>query len=168
MILRRSWAFLTKDDVIKQQAKKRKEIVYGSQSVALQLGPFARPPGDWDLLSSNPLQSARLIEKKLDKRAGGDYYYTKASDYHKGTYKVREVGLDNKRGTEDDEPVADYTRPSRRYQTKNVGGLRVVALGETVQDKLRSVQDKTFAYRREKDSEDLNRIKFFKKLKLRG
>lgn len=147
---------------ILKQAKKNKEVVYGSQAIKKHIGFYARTPNDFDLMSKNPLESARQIEKKLDKKAGGDYYYIKPSK-HKGTVKVKHKGWDGKKGTKDDLNIADYSK-MREIQTKKIEGVRYAQLSETVKDKTRSLKSKEFAYRHNKDREDLERIRFAKKI----
>lgn len=163
-MFRRLMAFLTKDEVISEEAKKRGDVVYGSQSIKAQIGLFGREPGDWDLQSRHPSISAKRVEHRLDQASGGDFYYTSPSSYHEGTFKVKEIGLDNKRGTNDDLQIADYTK--RRVglrEQRLLNGLRVMDLQQTLADKERAVSNPEFGYRRDKDLEDISRIKFFRK-----
>lgn len=162
--LRRFRALIEKDSIILAEAKRQKDIIYGSRAVSAQLGPFAREPNDWDILAKNPQKSARRVEHRLDRIAGKDVYFTKQSKYHKETYKVKEIGLDNKRGTEDDIEIADYSLPGRRYKTiPSRWGVRLVDSSETLRDKQMALKQPELSHRFEKDTEDINRIKFFKK-----
>ena len=153
--IKRYLTLAKKDQMILDQARKNKETIYGSQSIKKHLGVFSREPGDWDILTNTPQRSSKMIEQRLDRSSGGNNYYTKKSDYHKGTYKVREIGLDNKKNTDDDILIADYSKPSRKYETQKIGGIRYVTLRETVKDKNRSIQDPNYEYRKDKDLEDL-------------
>lgn len=165
MGVKRFIALMLKDNVVRDEAIKNKDVVYGSQSIKAQLGFWSREPGDWDVFSKQPLISARRVERRLDKLSGGDHYFIRPA-LHKGTFKVQEEGPDNKKNTGDDVQVADYTkRPVGLRPIILSNGLRVVGLKDTLRDKMKSVKDPMYAYRREKDNEDLLRIKFFKKIK---
>lgn len=160
---RRLFAYINKDALIMEQVRRRGEVVYGSQSLRFQIGPFARQPNDWDILSKKPGKSAKILQKRLDSEAGGDYYFVRRAG-HTGTYKVKEVGPDNKKNTDDDLPVADYTQLGRRrriiLQTP-IG--RLLSLKDTLRAKENTLSKDKYEYRWEKDSEDVSRIKFFKK-----
>lgn len=163
MILRKLFGLLTRDKTIERDARESGDIVYGSQSIKAQIGSVAREPGDWDLLSKNPLLSAQRVEKKLDREAGGDYYFVKSSKKHKGTHKIQEVGPDGLAHTDDDIEVADYSLPGRKMLSREVwNGLKVVDLSESEFDKARSLKDKSLSFRHAKDREDLSRIRGFK------
>lgn len=162
---KRTITLLRKDDFIINQAMKNNEKVYGSQSIRLWIGSgLSREPGDWDLKSRNPKRSAEMLEKSLDKSSGGDNYFVKASSYHRGTFKVKEKGLDDKKGTSDDLQVADYTQENRSGGIVWVRGLQIEDINKTFKDKMRSVSNPEFRYRYGKDSDDLNRIRFFRLL----
>lgn len=157
-------ALLREDEIIVEEAKRRGDIIHGSRAVKSQIGVFARQPSDWDILSKNPRKSANRVERRLDKIAGDDCYYLESSKYHKGTIKLKNVGKDYKKGTRDDRVVADYTKPSRRYETKKLlDGLKVVDINETLSDKRKALKRPEFKYRSEKDSEDVDRISYFKR-----
>lgn len=156
-------AVFSQDEVIIREAKKRGDIVHGSRAVKSQIGLFGREPSDWDILAKNPKKSAKIVENKLDGLSGRDMYYLEKGS-HKGTIKLKSVGFDNKKKTRDDLNVADYTPPSRRYKTNRlVDGLKVVDIDETLSDKQKALKSPEFKYRSEKDSEDVERISYFKR-----
>lgn len=158
------FSWFNKDRVILNQAKKNKSIVYGGQALKANMGFIARPTRDYDIFSNNPKRSARQLQSSLDKQAGGDYYYSKASKFHKGTHKVYYVGKDSKKGTKDDVGIADYTKiPRSRPKTNKVEGIDYVKLSETKKDKLRSLKDPKYKFRHYKDANDLHRINTFRK-----
>ncbi|GAJ10149.1 unnamed protein product, partial [marine sediment metagenome] len=111
-----------------------------------------------DILSNKPRRSARQLEMKLDKKAGGNFYFT-APAMHPGTFKVMHIGPDKRKGTKDDIGIADYTKPNRKVKTRTIDGIRYVKLSEVIKDKRKSLKDKEFAFRHKKDLEDINRIK---------
>lgn len=154
-----------REEYILNQVRKKKEIVYGAQSMNKQIIPFLhRSSFDYDIFSPKPRSSARSIEKELDRRSGGNYYYTKPA-MHPGTWKVMDVGLDNKKGTTDDYGVVDYTKQPRQVSFTIINGVRYVKTSATVADKRKALRDKQYAFRHEKDREDIRRIQESNKIK---
>lgn len=152
------------DMFVKAQAKKNKEIIYGAQSVAVKIGPFARGTFDYDVMSTKPKSSAKQLERTLDTSAQGDYFYTQPSKFHKGTYKVYYKGQDYKKGTKDDLAIVDYTKTKRGIQTRTISGIKYAKLSETAKDKRRALGQKQYEFRWQKDREDLERIKAARRL----
>lgn len=157
--------------IIKNQARKRKEIIYGAQAVKAQIGIAGRETEDYDILSKTPKKSAIDIKNKLNKSAQQKVYYYTPSKFHKGTHKVYHIGNDMKKGTQDDVGVVDYSKLEKKPRTVIINGVRYVHTSETVKDKKKSLSDKNYAFRHQKDREDLNRIqnynsfgKFIKKV----
>jgi len=146
--------------LILKQARKNKEVVYGSQSIKKHIGFHARQPNDFDIMAKNPRASAKQIERKLDRKARSDDYYVKPSK-HEGTFKVKHKGWDGEKGTKDDLEIADYSK-MRNIQTQKIDGVRYANLSETIKDKTRSLKNKDFKHRHSKDREDLERIRFAK------
>lgn len=77
------------EKAVRQAVKKEGGIIYGARSVNRQVKPHLRThTEDFDIfVKKNPKQFARKIEKKLDKRFGGNYYEVKSA-IHPGTEKV--------------------------------------------------------------------------------
>lgn len=144
---------------IENQARKNNEIIYGARSLKKQIGLFslARPTSDYDVYSSKPKRSAVKIEKTLDQSSGGNNYYVKPA-LHPGTYKVIDVGFDQKKNTRDDFGVVDYTKPDRRIKFKKINGIKYAAISEIVKDRKKSLADKESAFRHPKDRRDLSLI----------
>ncbi len=150
------------DKTILKEVKKKKEIVYGAQSIKKQIGFLGRPTIDWDILSKTPEQSAKQTEKELETLHKGEQFFVKEA-LHKGTYKVQYLGKDKKKNTKDDIGVADYTKlKSKVPPTKLINGIRYRTLTQEGKAKRSAIKDEDFAFRREKDTEDLNRIKLKK------
>jgi hypothetical protein len=154
------------DRPILNQVRRDKNIVYGAQSIKKQLGVLARHTNDYDVYSRNPQISARKLERALDKQAGHNFYYTKPA-MHPGTYKVKYVGNDRKPNTKDDLEIADFTKPTRKIGYVVIDNIRYSKLRESLIDKHKSLGDKKFAFRHNKDREDIERIRLAKRLSLR-
>lgn len=151
--------------IILNIAKQNKQIIYGARSIQAQNNLFARDTSDWDILAKNPKKTANLVQKELDNLMGFDYYYTQEA-MHKGTYKVKNVGQDLKKGTEDDESIADYTEmPKPAPPFVLINNIRFRKLKEEIKAKEKSVADPEFEFRHAKDKDDINRIKGFLKVK---
>jgi len=152
-------AFLRKDEIIKEQAKKNKSIVYGGQSLSRQLPiPFQRPPFDWDIYSKKPKKSAKQLERKLDKHSEADIYYTKPALYPKTT-KVMHKGMDRRKGTKDDFVVADYTKEPRGIESKKIEGVKYTTLRHEEKARKRILKDKKYKFMHRKSREDLGWIR---------
>ena len=152
------------DKTILGVAKKRKQVVYGARSIQAQNNLFARNTQDWDVFDTNPKKVAQLVEKMLDKQMKGNYFYSEEA-MHKGTWKVKGIGMDKIKGTKDDESIADYSKLEKGtpYVIKN--GVRFRKLREEINAKKKSVADPEFEFRHKKDQDDLNRVKGYLKVK---
>jgi hypothetical protein len=149
---------------ILQLARKRKQIIYGARSIQAQNNLFARNTKDYDVFDKQPKKSANLLQKMLDKLMGFDYYYKKEAE-HKGTWKVKGRGIDMRKGTEDDESIADYTKPDSKMPFVVIGGNRFRNLKIELQKKQAVLKDPAYEYRYAKDRDDINRIKGFIKVR---
>jgi len=149
------------EDIVIAQARKNNSIIFGGQAIRKHIGFFGRPTDDFDVLSNNPKRSARQLERKLDRTAQEDIYYIKPA-IHPGTTKVMHKGVDRRKGTRDDFGIADYSKPRRGIRSKRIDGVRYVHLSETIKDKRKAIANPMFAFRKEKDQEDIRRIKTFR------
>ena len=156
---REAGTWFSRAKIIKKHVKKRGEIIVGAQSIKKQTGIYGRPTFDWDIISPKAKVSARLLEQKLDKHAGGNFYFTRPSKFHKGTHKVIHIGVDMRKNTRDDIPIVDISQPSRRLKTKLINGIKHSALSEEIKNKKKALADPQFAFRHQKDAEDIARIK---------
>ena len=153
------------DRIIRNKIRRDKDIVYGGRAMNAQLpAPFQRPTGDYDIYSVSPKARAKQLESELDKASMGDNYYMKPA-MHPGTFKVMDIGYDNKKGTRDDFGIADYSKPSRKIKTVNIRGINYAHLSERKRDAKRSLSEKEFWYRHEKDRKDLWLMKKGKELR---
>lgn len=149
---------------ILKQTKQDNNIVYGAQAMMVQSHPVVRRgTTDYDIFSNNPKKSARKLEGNLDKQFGTDQFYMKEA-MHKGTYKVMDKGQ-NLKSKRDDFGIADYSKPERKPKTIKVGGVKYVHISETKKDKLKSLKDPEYAFRHQKDRNDLRIIKSNERLR---
>lgn len=147
-----------RSDIILNEAKGKKQTIYGARSIQAQLGIISRQTKDWDIFSDNPKKDAVSTEKKLDKFFGFDYHYTKEGK-HKGTYKVKGKGYDLKKGTPDDEEVVDYTKiPKPKPKTVVINGVAYRDIKEEIKRKKEILKDKSYQFRHKKDRLDLGLI----------
>lgn len=161
----RVFGFMTRDLVIKEKIRHDKDIVYGARAMNAQLPiPYQRHTQDYDVFSTTPQKRAIELERSLDKHSGGNYFYVKPA-MHPGTFKVMDIGFDNKKGTYDDFGVADYTKPNRKIKAVKRNGIRYASLSERAKDARKSLSDPMFSFRHEKDRMDLYRIREGKKLR---
>ena len=151
--------------IILKLIKANKQIIHGGHALNAQVGfPYKRFSRDYDIFShKKPQNAAKELDKALD-IARGNFQYVKQA-LHKGTWKVIDVGLDLKKGTEDDKTIADFTKKPKRLETINIDGFRFASL-ESIRDrKIKILKNKAFAFRHEKDRRDLNTLNLFLKKK---
>ena len=145
------------DKKILEQVKKNKHIIYGAQSIKKQIGELSRPTSDFDIFAPNPEKSAREMEREIERLTPTDTFFVKPA-IHKGTWKVKFKGQDNKQNTEDDKDIADYSKtPSPLPPIKVLNGIRYRTLAQEKKAKRHSLNDKEMKFRHEKDREDLAR-----------
>ena len=154
--------------IILKLIKQKKQIIHGGKAINAQVTfPFKRHSKDYDIFTTNkPKSSAKELEKNLDSERGNFHYVKQA--IHKGTFKVMDVGLDMKKGTEDDKTIADFTKKPKGLKTVKIDDFRYSALEEIRKRKIKILKDKSFAFRHEKDAGDLRTINLFLKAKRRG
>lgn len=149
---------LKRNNVIIPHIKERGNIVYGARSIQAQLGLLSRPTEDWDIFSKNPKKDANELQSKLDKQIGFDYFYSKQG-VHKGTHKVKGLGFDMKKDTEDDEGIVDFTQMPRPIPSHIIlRGMKFRRMKEEIAAKKKAVKDPAYEFRKEKDLGDLRRI----------
>lgn len=129
---------------------KDREVIQGERSVEAQVGSqFQRQTQDYDAYSPSPEQSARETERELDWEFGGDYFRTKEGQ-HKGTYKVV--------SNIDGDSWADYTKPEEKIKKTRIGDNDYTTLKFELQKAIRTLRNKQYAYRHEKEMNKIKRI----------
>jgi len=159
---------ITRDDLVQRDIKKFLKaqgcIVYGARSINAQAGILKRNTQDWDAYSKNPKQTAKALQRQLDKTVGGNNYFHKEA-MHKGTWKVKGVGDDLIPNTMDDVEVADFSKNEKRAGFVTIGGMKYRKLKHEIKAKKTAVADPEFKFRHRKDQTDLDRIKDNLKIK---
>ena len=137
--------------VIISHVKKRGLILFGQKATNRQLPEDLRKETqDYDIFSPTPKESAKRIERKLDKKFKGNFFIVKAAK-HGGTHKViARVG---------DRGVADVGKPDRKVPTIKRKGVRLATLEFQKQQIKKSLADKESEFRHPKDREVRSRIK---------
>lgn len=137
--------------VILKNARRKGHIIFGARSVNQQVPMYLeKPTEDWDIFSKTPKKTAKRVEKKLDKRFGGDFFSTEEA-IHKGTYKVQnKVTLRN---------VADYSKPEGKVPFVKRKGVKYANLEFQKKQIKKSLDDPESKFRRNKDLESRQRIK---------
>jgi len=126
------------------------EIIQGERSVEAQVAnKYKKPTRDYDAYSPKPKQSAEETERELDWEFGGDYFRTKPA-IHKGTYKVV--------SNIDDESYADYTKPTEQTPNKRIGDNKYTTLQFELKKAKRTLAQKQYAYRHEKERDKVKRL----------
>ena len=155
---------------ILNQARRNKSIIYGSQALVKQIGVLKinRIPEDYDIFSRQPKKSARQLERNLDRKLGGDFFYYKPAILKKTVHRVMSKGNDMKRGTDDDFGIADFSPiPIPLPRTRTINGIKYVTLSHVSKSKRKALRDPKYKWRHSKDRKDLNLIKLHKKIKRR-
>ena len=135
---------------------KKDHIMYGGRAIDSQVLPgFRTQSKDFDIYSKTPKEDALKLEKELDRIAGADIFTTEKAKFPKTT-KVKDF-----RG----ETVADFTEIPKKIKTKILVGTNVETLTSMKPTIQKSIRMPKNAYRREKDRDNLNRIKLMEKLK---
>lgn len=158
-MMNRIFTHLFKEDEIKAQARKNHEVLRGARAMNRQLsaGFLERGTEDYDLFSKNPKMSALELERELDRKAGGDFYYIKPA-VHKGTWKVIDKGNDLK-SSHDDFAIVDYTKEPKGTRIVTIDGMKHSHISQRIKDAKKNLADPFAVDRHSKARGDLERIK---------
>lgn len=141
--------------LILQDAAEDGHVVYGATASNVQLNPALRKPTeDVDVMVKNSKKEAIEMEKKLDKKYGGDFFRVEKAIFPL-TYKVKS-NVTNK-------TVVDYTKKRRFPKTKNILGVKYANLPSIKRTIRKTLRDEKQKFRWEKDKETLQRIKLQEK-----
>lgn len=137
--------------VIINHVKKKGLILFGQKATNRQLPKDLRKDTqDYDIFSPTPEKSAKRIERKLDKKLKGDFFFVKKA-IHGGTYKViSKIG---------DKGVADIGKPERKVPTVTRKGVKLATLEFQKKQIKKSLADPDSKFRHPKDREVRSRIK---------
>jgi hypothetical protein len=143
-----------RDKVIIDVLSGRDDVVYGARSVNRVMPKYLKKnTEDWDIYTNdNPKTVAKKIEKALDRRYGGNYFYVIPAK-HKGTYKIQsKVTMNN---------IVDVTLKEDSVLHKRIGGVNYATLDFQVKKIKESLGSNENEFRHTKDKETLQRIKIF-------
>jgi len=145
--------------IVLNRLRKSKNLLTGGKAVNRHLPEeLRRATLDYDILIKkkglSPAQAAAILERKLDKGFGGDYFKTKKGLFP-GVHKV----ISNVTQGE----VADYVRPDKipKYKT-DIDGVNIVSLDYLKKKFRESLARKEDEWRHPKDKEALQRISLAK------
>jgi len=140
--------------VILNNARKRGHIIYGARAVNKQLPIYLQKhTEDYDIYSTTPKKTAKRVERKLDKKYGGNYFETKPA-LHPGTTKL--INRVTKRG------VADYSKPPEKIKIIKRKGVKYAHKSHQLGQIKKSLADKESKFRWDKDKETKQRIELAK------
>ncbi len=143
--------------IILKNVRKKQHIVHGARALNEFFPPFLdRPTEDYDVFSSTPKSTAEKIEKRLDKRFGGDFFRTEPAKFL-GTVKVKSNVTER--------TVADYTKPKREIPHTKRRGIKYANFNHFKKRIQESLANPKNRFRHSKDRETLRRIKFTEKLR---
>ncbi len=137
--------------VIINHVKKKGLILFGQKATNRQLPKDLRKDTqDYDIFSATPKKSAKRIERKLDRKLKGDFFFVKEAK-HGGTYKI--ISKIGQRG------VVDIGKPDRKVDTITKEGVKLATLKFQKEQIKKSLADKDSQFRHPKDREVRSRIK---------
>jgi len=139
------------DEIILRNVKRKKHIIYGARAVNQQVKkPLRKTTVDYDIYSKTPKKTAERVERKLDKKFGGNYFKVEEAQ-HKGTYKLK--------SNVDKIGYADYTKLKKEIKTIKRDGIKYAHINHQLSQIKKSLVDKESKFRHEKDKETRQRIK---------
>ncbi len=137
--------------IIINHVKKRGLILFGQKATNRQLPKDLRKDTeDYDIFSPTPKKSARRIERKLDKKLKGNFFFVKKAKFG-GTYKV--ISKIGNKGVVD----VGEKKPNVTIVTKK--GIKLASLDFQKGQIKKSLADKASSFRHPKDREVRSRIK---------
>ena len=137
-------------NVILDMAQKNRQVVYGQQSVNIQLpSKLRRKTVDFDILTNKPKQMAEKLVGKLNKEYGEGEFKVEPARYGK-TFKVK---------SKEGKTVVDYTLTTKKPKTKGVLGVRYANLDYQEKKLKKILKDEASSFRHDKDRETLKNIR---------
>ncbi len=143
--------------VILKNVRKKQHIVHGARALNEFFPPFLdRSTQDYDIFSSTPKRTAEKVEKRLDRRFGGDFFRIEPAKFA-GTVKVK--------SNVTEQTIADYTKPKRKIPNTKRRGIKYANFTHFKRRINESLKDPKNSFRHDKDRETLRRIKLTEKLR---
>jgi len=144
------------DETIEQALRGDDEIVYGARATNKVFPEYLdKHTEDWDIATNDdPKQVANKIEKMLDKRYGGNYFYVEPAK-HEGTFKIKSKVTRS--------GVVDVSIIEDPISHERIGGINYATLDNQVKNIEKSLSDPESKFRHDKDKETLQRIKIYER-----
>ncbi len=138
--------------IILSEVKKDKAIIFGARSVNKQVPKFLREKTeDYDILvDGNPKKVAQRIEKRLDKRFGGNFFVVEAAQ-HKGTQKIK--------NRFSGKGIADISKREGKVPSVKRKGVKFASLKFQEKKIRESLSNPEAKFRHQKDRFSRDRIK---------
>lgn len=139
--------------VILSAIKKEGGVVFGARSVNRQVPKHLESSTqDYDVfVKGDPKKTAKRIEKKLDKKFGGNFFKVKPA-LHEGTYKI--ISVTSKKG------IADVSQhPKEKIKVVKRKGVKFAHLDFQKKKIKQSLADPKSKFRHDKDKFSRLRIK---------
>lgn len=142
------------DSVVLGQVRKNKSVVYGARALNYRMPSYLKKHTvDYDIYSKKPEKAARELEKRLDKKFGGDYFRVEKAQ-HPRTWKVK--------SNVTEKTVVDYTvPPGRSSYDSSMDGVNYMKLQQIKRKLQKILRQKDKEFRHKKDREALRRIKVY-------
>ena len=127
------------------------EIVTGAKAINKQLPIYLQKhTEDWDIFTDDkPEVVAKKIEKQLDKKYGGNYFYVEPA-LHEGTYKIKAIA--------NDDTIADISIVNEPITYSKIGKINYATLDFLVHRIKVTLAEEGKKFRHLKDSNALQRI----------
>lgn len=140
--------------------KNKIGIVHGARSTNEQLPRMLqRKTIDWDIFVKRPQARARQLERKLDKKFGGDFFHVKKGMGSPGV----EVWKIKSNVTE--EGFVDFANTKRNVPSIPKRGVQLATLNDQKRIAQQNIRNPELKFRREKDLDLIRRINKFQKIK---
>ena len=135
---------------------RKDHVLYGGKAINNQVMPGLRTQSkDFDIFSKTPKEDAKALERELDRQAGADVFSVEKAKFPRTT-KVKDL-----RG----ETVADFTEMPPKIKTKNILGRNMQTIDSMMPQIKSTLRNPANAYRKPKDSDNLNRIKLMRDIR---
>ena len=137
--------------IIINHVKKKGLILFGQKATNRQLPEDLRKDTqDYDIMSPTPRKSAKRIERKLDRKLKGNFFFVKEA-IHGGTYKVvSRIG---------DKGIVDVGETKKNVTIVKRKGVKLASLEFQKGQIKKSLADPESKFRHSKDREVRSRIK---------
>jgi hypothetical protein len=152
--LRRVLVHANFPNIVRDEVRQHKGIIFGSRSVERQLpDALNRPTFDFDVFIPKPRRRALELERRLDRAAGGNVYITKPA-LRPRTFKV--VNRFTKQNVADFQDPRNEPRP---IPNRTIGMNRYSTLAFEIMKRRAILRNPEFAFRHDKARDDLRRIR---------